>query len=151
MASPKRTRLERERDLQRIADGYLKGQQTQAEIGEVLGISQSQVSRDLKTLRNRWLDASLRTFDEARAEQLAKLDRVEYEHWRGWEASVAGNRPGSPAYLHGVLRCIARRCTLLGLDAPGKVAPTDPSGKEQYVGGGLSGLLAEIEAENAVP
>jgi hypothetical protein len=37
MAAPKRTRLEREIDLQRIADGYLKGQ-TQAEIGEALGV-----------------------------------------------------------------------------------------------------------------
>jgi DNA-binding transcriptional regulator LsrR (DeoR family) len=73
MSGPTRTRLERERDLQRISEGYLKGQ-TQAEIGEALGVSQSQISRDMRALRDRCLETSLRDFDEARALQLAKLD-----------------------------------------------------------------------------
>lgn len=37
---------------------------------------------------------------------------------------------GNPAYLAGVMSCIERRCKLLGLDAPTKIAPTTPDGKE---------------------
>ena len=36
---------------------------------------------------------------------------------------------GNPAYLAGVMSCIERRCKILGLDAPTKIAPTAPDGK----------------------
>lgn len=39
---------------------------------------------------------------------------------------------GNPAYLAGVMACIERRCKLLGLDAPTKIAPTDPTGERAY-------------------
>lgn len=39
-----------------------------------------------------------------------------------------------------------RRSQLLGLDMPAKIAPTDPSGKEEFGGGcGLAAMLAEAK------
>ncbi len=38
-------------------------------------------------------------------------------------------RLGDPRYLLGVDRCIERRCRILGLEAPMKIAQTDPQGK----------------------
>jgi hypothetical protein len=35
---------------------------------------------------------------------------------------------GNPAFLAGVMSCINKRCELLGLDAPKKIAPTNPDG-----------------------
>lgn len=58
--------------------------------------------------------------------------------------SVTSNQPvqfgvkeqgqnGDPRYLAVVEKCIERRCAILGLDAPKKIAPTDPSGEQPYV------------------
>lgn len=38
-------------------------------------------------------------------------------------------RLGDPRYLDGAMRCIQKRCDLLGLDAPLKIANTDTEGK----------------------
>ena len=46
-----------------------------------------------------------------------------------------------PRDLGLVVAADARRCALLGLDRPVKVAPTDPAGEGQYEGGGLAALL----------
>jgi len=39
---------------------------------------------------------------------------------------------GNPAYTNTVQWCIDRRCKLLGLDAPTKVAPTTPDGNDPF-------------------
>ncbi len=137
----KRSIIQREQDLSTIAKMYLTGS-TQAEIGLHLGVTQQQISQDVKEIQKRWLDSSLRDFDELRAEQLAKIDRLETNYWAAWERSCrdrkrqrAGTktdshdrtehaefttegRDGNPAFLAGVDKCIERRCKLLGLDAP---------------------------------
>lgn len=125
---------------QQIATRYLRGE-TQAGIAADLGIDQATVSRDLVAVRAAWLASSVRDFDTAVAQELAKIDEIESEYWQAWERSkmpkeatltekVEGkdsrsrarvqreHRDGNPAYLDGVLKCIERRCKLLGLDAP---------------------------------
>ena len=52
MAQTKRTPIQRERDLLEISSLYLRGI-TQAEIASQLGVSQQQVSYDLKILQRR--------------------------------------------------------------------------------------------------
>lgn len=37
---------------------------------------------------------------------------------------------GHPAFLDGVMRCISKRCDILGLDAPKQIIPTGKDGKE---------------------
>lgn len=145
MAPRARTKVQREKDLQQIAEMYLSGR-TQADIGNILGLTQQTISNDLKALQQRWLESSVRDFDELRAEQLAKIDRLEAEYWAAWDRSkrpktrkgkkskttsgplgdsdessvVVEERDGNPAWLAGVDKCIERRCKLLGLDAPTK-------------------------------
>lgn len=145
MARRARTKVQREKDLQQIAEMYLSGR-TQADIAHALNVTQQTISNDLKTLQERWLASSVRDFNELRAEQLAKIDRLEAEYWSAWERSkrprtrkgkkqksssgptgnsdessvVVEERDGNPAWLAGVDRCVERRCKLLGLDAPTK-------------------------------
>jgi hypothetical protein len=129
-----------------VARRYLRGEM-QSEIAESFGISQAQISYDLKAIRAAWLQSAIRDFNAARAEELAKIDQVEGEYWQAWERSKkdketenlegdgtldqATRKPkvtkitkrkegqsGNPAYLQGILTCIERRCKILGLDAP---------------------------------
>lgn len=48
------------------------------------------------------------------------------------ETSVEEGRDGDPRHLNVVMDCIDKRCKILGLDAPLKVAPTTPDGKESW-------------------
>lgn len=120
---------------------YLAGR-LQADIGDVLGLSQSTISRDLRALHKVWRKAALVDFNEAKARELGKVDRLEREYWEAWQRSrkdkeatltekidaTASSRTkaqirkegqvGDPRFLAGAQWCIERRCKLLGLDAP---------------------------------
>lgn len=157
---PKRNKDEREKDLAVVAELYLKGRR-QADIARHLSeirdytLSQQQVSGDLKLIRKRWLESSLRDFDHLKAQELAKIDQLEVTYWDAWERSLEDKQRtessrttgkevregakmvttpglGDPRYLTGVQWCIGKRCEILGLDAPAKVAPTDPTGRRPY-------------------
>lgn len=134
------------RDRRRAADLYLKGW-LQVDIADELGLDQSTVSRDLKALHQVWLDAALVDFDQIKARELAKIDRLEREYWEAWDRScrdietvtekgkaVRGatqpnqvekvvrrqGRACDARFLSGILRCIEKRCEILGLNAPVK-------------------------------
>jgi len=125
-----------------VADLYLSGT-IQAEIAEQLEVNQSTISRDLKSLRKAWLASALVAIDKAKAQELAKIDRLEREYWTAWVRSCGDTetvkqrgKPGSkgistdsiektskeqsgdPRFLAGVQWCIERRCKLFGLDEP---------------------------------
>jgi transcriptional regulator with XRE-family HTH domain len=137
MPGPTRTTDQILSHRQTIAERYLRGDY-QADIAQDLGISQQQVSYDLKAIRAQWIAATIRDFDAAKAQELAKIDQVEAEYWKAWarsqedkeisysETGVKGSKSGSrsegqagnPAFLDGVLKCITKRCEILGLDAP---------------------------------
>jgi hypothetical protein len=143
------------KDRAQIADLYLQGK-LQVEIGALLGLSRQQIGYDLKAIRQEWLQSSLMDFNARKAEELAKLDRLEREYYAAWEASkqerqtsiteqVTGaggdklkagirkeEQTGDPRYLAGVQWCIEQRCKILGLNAPQKIAPTTPDGQEPY-------------------
>jgi hypothetical protein len=144
MAATKRTRDQRERDRARCADLYAKGW-TQAAIAKEMGVAQSQVAYDMAAVRKAWRDSALRSWDELRSEQLAKIDMLEATYWAGYERSLKDRtrervgqhtgisasgapvdvavvertvemRDGAIAHLAGVERCINLRCKLLGLN-----------------------------------
>jgi hypothetical protein len=143
MATPKRTKQQREYDLQEISQLYLQGW-IQTKIADHIAktrpytVTQQIISRDIKTIQKRWLDSSVRSFDDARAQELAKIDNLEITYWLQFEASkdpiikrktakkVDGQTTeatqeislgtGDPRFLQGVQWCIERRCKLLGLD-----------------------------------
>ena len=144
-------KLQIEQRRQEVGGLYLKGS-TQAQIARELGVSQSTVSTDLKAIRREWRDSRIRDFNDAVAIELKKLVHLEREAWSGWERSqqpaestkvsqngsdkkaekVVKQQQGDPRFLEQVHRCIVSRRTLLGLDAPTRIAPTSPDGQEAY-------------------
>ena len=127
---------------QEVAGLYLRGAQ-QYDIARQLGVSQQQISFDLKAVREMWLASAVRDFDALKAEQLAKIDHVEAEAWGAWvrsqqprevtltertegekashKASVRREgQAGDPRFLERVQKCIDQRCEILGLNAPKK-------------------------------
>lgn len=154
MAAPKRTKKQREYDLDEISRLYLQGWR-QVAIVDYLAknrpytVTQAIISRDLKTIQERWQASSIRSFDEARAQELAKIDHLELTYWAMFEASKtpavkqrvvkkidgeitqstqeAMKDGGDWRILQRVEWCIDRRCKLLGLDAPAK---SEISGKD---------------------
>jgi hypothetical protein len=142
-----------------IASLYLRGQY-QSAIARQVGVTQQQVSYDLKVLRTQWRASALRDFDAAKALELQRIDEAERAYWVGWERScqqrevtltkrVTGTTPrdeasirretpvGDPRFLDGVMRCIAQRCDILGLSPSAEAA--------QALGSGLAGLLAQAQ------
>ena len=162
MAAPKRSKQQILLDRIIISDLYMRGwpqgkitehlSSRESDLAPRIQYSEDMIKRDLKSVRDGWLESSLRNFDEMRAEQLAKLDSQEAEAWREWQHSCedykkiitgrsakgeidrieTGTQTGDPRYLTIILSIVERRCRLLGLDLPRKVAPTTPDGKEPY-------------------
>ena len=131
-----------------MADLYLQGW-LQSEIAEELGLSKATVCRDLQVLQREWLQSALVDFNEAKAQELAKVDRLEREYWAAWERScedaererIEGNKDtptkrvltreeqsGDPRFLAGVQWCIERRCKIIGIDAPQRTEITGAEG-----------------------
>lgn len=152
---PKRTPFQREKDLVEIARCYLHGM-SQMEIAAELDVSQSQISRDLKVLHERWVKSALVDLNEAKARELARIDQLEREYWDAWRVScgeridteteqIAGGngatdrkrvkvkkvkQAGDPEYLAGIQWCIEMRCKILGIYQPGRAA--NPLGMIDY-------------------
>lgn len=138
-----RTKEKRECDLKRIAQLRFAGK-LQSEIAEELGLSQPIISRDLKELRRRWMKESAKTVDAMIGEEIANYMKLQSIYVQDYQRSVTpikddegrvvGFLPGDPRYLQGVERCIDKRCELLAIKPPAKIAPTTPDGKQQYSG-----------------
>jgi len=145
MAANKRTKFQIERDRQLITDLYCQGM-IQADIAERINedpdraytLSQQMISYDILRIQEFWRNSSLRDFDDAKGEELAKVDRLEREYWRAWERScedaetlrqegkpeevakivkTAKGQAGDPRFLQGVQWCIDKRCKILGVEA----------------------------------
>jgi predicted transcriptional regulator len=148
---------------QKVAEMYLSGSY-QSSIADKLGIDQATVSRDLAELRKEWLERSINHVDQKKAIELAKLDRLEVTYWEAWERSKQNARTvikrhtpdgnsterkieqkvGNPTFLEGVLKCIDRRCQLLGLDAPKRTEMTGKDGGPIEVNDVRLKLLADL-------
>jgi Putative ATPase subunit of terminase (gpP-like) len=121
---------------QQVAQLYLQNW-TQAQIADQLGVRQPTISEDLKQIREQWRESGVRDFNEAREQELQKIDLLEREAWDAWQrskkpmqsATVDGegtrsrtkktmrNQVGDPRFLDQVNKCIAQRRAILGLDA----------------------------------
>jgi hypothetical protein len=111
-------------------------------IGEKFSITQSTVCADIKAIHKSWRESAIRDFDEARDRELQKLDRIESEAWTAWETSKkpsqsavmtegtvqqqtrksVKNQNGNPRFLELIARCVAQRCSILGLN----IVPVNP-------------------------
>ncbi|MEW5724777.1 MAG: hypothetical protein AB1896_16815 [Thermodesulfobacteriota bacterium] len=171
MAPPKRTRAQIERDRADIARLYLKGWTQQAITEWVCKtyyterfLTRQAIAKDLVAIQKEWRESTLRDFDEAKAKELAKLDELERTMWTAWERSLGEvttrtvqqgrgedtvrtirteERQGDPRFLEGIMKCIERRCKLLGFDAPIAIGD-DPGLREKYEI--ISKLVPELAA-----
>src|ERR1700687_1293001 len=87
MPANSRTKLERERDLDKLARHYLRGK-THLELADIFGVSRQQISYDLQALHQRWLKSALVNVDAAKSKELAKIDTLERTYYEAWERSV---------------------------------------------------------------
>jgi hypothetical protein len=121
--------------IARISSLHLRGH-TSAMIVEQLrrhgqDLTIGQVGAYLRISKERWATAALMDIDKAVAQTLAEIEELKAEFWQGYAESkgrtmmVRGveivNDAGDPAFLEGVMKCIERRCKLLGLDSPIKI------------------------------
>lgn len=138
---------------ERVAALYLEGV-PQYRIAKTIGVCDAVVSKDLRVLEEQWKRHAIESIDKHKANELAKINRMEREAWTAWrkskkarEISTARTKKtrrggeseamlrkeqtaGETEYMKIVQWCINKRCELLGLDAPKKIAPTTPDGKE---------------------
>ena len=133
MGARKLNRKQREHHLAEVARLYLRGTR-QYLIAEELRVEPGQICYDLKLVQKRWRVSALSDFNDAKSLELAKGDEMEREYWNSWTNSKTRNEEhcGDPRYLQGVQWCIHKRCEILGLNAPTRIAPTDPSGTKPY-------------------
>lgn len=81
-----RSETERTAHRVRVAKLTLQGY-NQTQIGEVLEVDRSTVSRDLKAIREDWKNSTSHDVTVERSQFLAKLRLIQAEGWRAWEES----------------------------------------------------------------
>lgn len=111
-------------ERRRIAIELRKAGATYEEIGRSLGISKQSayesVTRALAEIKAKTTDAA----DAVKTIELERLDAM----FKGlWPSASKGN----PQAVEKALRVMERRAKLLGIDAPTKVANTDPTGEHE--------------------
>jgi predicted transcriptional regulator len=143
MGAP-RTAFQRECDRAKVAQLYLTKRSIN-QIAEEIGRSRITVMKDLKAIRAGWFEASMEAVGQRKAEELARIDRIELAAWEGYERSImvreitktvleqgglggqktkAESRKealiGDPRWLDKVAWCVEQRSKILGLYAPTK-------------------------------
>lgn len=113
-----------------------------AEVAKQVGLSRGGAYKAVQTA----LDEIRASYRETAAEVLElELDRLD-EMTRALSNKVGY---GDPQAVTAALRVMERRAKLLGLDAPQKIAPTDPTGKNPYLSASddeLRALAAKVAA-----
>jgi hypothetical protein len=136
--SPRRTDAQRERQRLEAAERALAGE-AQKDIAAHLGVSASQVSRDLALIEERWLSRAREDYAAYREKDLLHLGDLEADLWIRWQESkkpaeritqdkkegpraslttthtVTEPGEGNITHLAGVLACIHRRGRALRL------------------------------------
>jgi len=96
---------------------------TYEEIAEALGYSSR--SAAWKAVWRAYRQGLRDPAEHLRELESERLDRLQ----KAWWGKALSGDVGAFRYL---LRLMERRAKLLGLDAPTKIAPTDPSGEQEY-------------------
>jgi transposase len=138
MAGRRFTRAEIEQRRERVSQLYLQGYSLR-KIAVEVGVHNTQVFLDIKAIRADWRANTRWNFEEKQNLELARLDQVELEAWKGWTRTIgkmttirkesggmAGSKEvvtiehkaGDPRFLEIVRNCVRTRCEILGLNAP---------------------------------
>jgi hypothetical protein len=159
-----------------VAQLYLAGK-VQHEIADDMGVTQQQISLDMKRVMRTWENRMVEFVTRQKAIAAAQIEWAMREAAGSWERSkepreiteteaIQGGEAaprhkakrrlegsvGNPAFLSAYQKGIDQMATLLGLNAPQKVAPTSPDGEDAWEGTqGLAILLAGVEQAGLVP
>lgn len=117
----------------------LKQGKTVTAIAKATGLTTGDVLSRARELHNLWLASCVHDVDQARREQIQRLDLVEDEAWAAWQRSLKPTRvtvkgkkegdfastthedktlkstSGDPKWLEIVIRCVETKSRLLGL------------------------------------
>lgn len=178
MAAPKLDKKQRKAHLYEVSRLYRQGMAVR-EIAERLDCSAANIYRDLQILREQWRNEMVSNVDQRQAEELAKLGYIERNAWEGWirsrqdsekiverlprgEDEIAEaeggfikertrqGQSGDPRFLETARKVIEDRRKMLGLDAPSKIAPTDPTGKKEFSGVSDDELVTRFNRLSAI-
>ncbi len=141
---PRRKPIERERQRLECLSLYLGGM-WQTDIAKKLGMSQAQVSRDIKAAHDEWAKRTSYNLDAEKAKRLAEIDNLERLYAMGYARTVGTHKvvtketgtgfeggtfdktvikteklAGETAFLNGLAWCISERCRILGTYAATK-------------------------------
>jgi transposase-like protein len=94
-------------------------------IGKSMGITRKSVWRLLQKGIAQIVEEVKQDALAHKAQELDRLDRIILANW---QKALEAN----PRSAEVVLRAIDARCRILGINAPQKIAPTDPDGREPY-------------------
>ena len=144
--SPRITKAE---DLRQRALNLRRSGASFQSIADQLGIGKSTAHKCVTTAL-----AAVRRENYSLAEEVMVLEanRLDAMQLGIWPAVLQGDLPA----IQTVLKIMERRAKLLGLDAPTKVAPTNPQGNQPYQPGAMSAeerraRIAELEAKRRGP
>lgn len=99
---------------------------TFAGIGDALGVDTSTAYRYVRDALSSTLAECAELAEHLRELENQRLDELQASLW---DKALAGVLPAADR----ILRIMERRAKLNGLDAPQKIAPTDPSGENPYI------------------
>jgi len=102
-----------------IARFYLQGL-TGLEISELVSVSPSQVSRDLKFINKQWQAETLTDISEKKARDLAELTAIKRELWEAWQKT----KNKDPRFMSELLKALKQISELLGYNSTQKLAVT---------------------------
>lgn len=123
-----------------LAKLYIEGT-SHIELASRFKISLSQVNADIAAIKKAWLQSALRNFDEAKSQELARLDYIEQQAIEGWYRSIRDKKreahketdkggengpeisdervteaqAGDPRFLEQMTKCVDMRCKIFGL------------------------------------
>ena len=118
-------RMQREQILETIARRVIMGF-THAKIAEELGVTRSQVTKDVTLLKKRLRESQTVNIAEMKRRHIAKLETVEYEAWDGWVRSKAKDFD-NPQFLNTALKSLGDQADIEGLAPPKQVNLNDIS------------------------
>ena len=113
------------------------------EIAAALGIDRRTVYRDLARLKVFWQERAGDKVQEQKERSVAVYRNVQQAAWQEFKTARATS-PNKPAFLNNIKTAEDSIGKVLGLEAPVKVASTDPTGTIDYAGHALALRAAEL-------
>ena len=126
-----------------VVAGMLLSGRNYREIAHAVGAKSTEsIFTDVQAIIAEWKETQKHNISEWIALELERIGRLESEAWDAWERSQANaetrtvkerkkddtretftskGQCGDPRFLEVVLKCVTRRCELLGLDEPTEV------------------------------